>query len=127
VLVLGDILRRHARVRGDKTAYVVGDERVTYAAFHTRSNQLARALTRLGVRRGDRVAVLAPNRIEYPLVYFAVVKLGAIVVPVNARFTAAEVAAVVEHADAATLFVAPRWRRWSPACGPKGGCRGSRT
>jgi fatty-acyl-CoA synthase len=107
MLVLGDILRRHAAVRGDKTAYVVGDERVTYAAFHERSNRLAHALARLGVRRGDRVAVLSPNRGEYPVIYFAVLKLGAIVVPVNARFTAGEVAAVVEHAEAATFIVAP--------------------
>ena len=87
MLVLGDILRRHAAVRGDKTAYVVGADRLTYGAFHARSNQLARALARLGVRRGDRVAVLATNRVEYPIVYFAAIKLGAIVVPVNARFT----------------------------------------
>jgi acyl-CoA synthetase (AMP-forming)/AMP-acid ligase II len=52
------------------------------------------------------VAVLANNRVEYPLVYFAALELGAIVVPVNARFTAAEVATVVDHAEAETLFVA---------------------
>jgi acyl-CoA synthetase (AMP-forming)/AMP-acid ligase II len=109
VLVLGDILRRHAAVRGQKTAYVVGDERVTYAAFHARSNQLARALARLGVGRGDRVAVMATNRIEYPIIYFAVLKLGAIVVPVSARFTAGEVAAVVGHAEADTFLVAPEF------------------
>jgi acyl-CoA synthetase (AMP-forming)/AMP-acid ligase II len=107
MLLLGDILRRHARVRGDKTAYVVGEDRVTYRDFHARSNQLARALQRLGVRRGDRVAVLSGNRAEYPLVYFAAIKLGAIVVPISARFTAAEVAYVVNHAEAETLFVAP--------------------
>ena len=77
MLLLGDILRRHAAVRGDKLAYVVGPDRVTYGAFHARSNQLARALARDGVRRGDRVAVLATNRAEYPVVYFAAIKLGA--------------------------------------------------
>src|SRR5580765_7672128 len=106
MLLLGDILRRHAAVRGDKTAYVIGAERVSYAAFHARSNQLAHALARLGVRRGDRVAVMAPNRVEYPIIYFAVLKLGAIVVPVNARFTAAEIANIVHHAEAETFFVA---------------------
>jgi fatty-acyl-CoA synthase len=105
VLLLGDILRRQAIVRGAKTAYVVGAERVTYDAFHRRSNRLARALARLGVRRGDRVAVLATNRVEYPVVYFAALKLGAIVVPVNVRFTADEVAHVVDHAEAATFLV----------------------
>lgn len=107
MLVLGNILRRHTNVRGGKTAYVIGDDRVTYAAFHARSNQLARALTRLGVGRGDRVAVMAPYRVEYPIIYFAVLKLGAIVVPVSARFTAGEVSAVVGHGEADTLLVAP--------------------
>lgn len=106
MLQIGDILRRHAAVRGTKTAYVVGADRVTYGAFHAGSNRLARALARLGVRRGDRVAVMAANRTEYPIIYFAVLKLGAIVVPVNARFTATEVATVVHHAEAATFIVA---------------------
>ncbi len=106
MLLLGDILRRHARVRGAKTAYVVGDTRVTYRQFHERSNRLARALRRLGVRRGDRVAVMAGNRPEYPIVYFAAVKLGAIAVPVSSRFGGAEVASVVEHSEAETFFVA---------------------
>jgi acyl-CoA synthetase (AMP-forming)/AMP-acid ligase II len=126
VLLLGDIVRRQAAVRGGKTAYVIGDERVTYAELHRRSNRLANALSGLGVRRGDRVAVLSGNRVEYPIVYFAVLKLGAIVVPVNARFTADEVAFVVDHAEAETFVVAgehvafatglaarlPRVRRW---------------
>lgn len=105
MLLLGDILRRQAAVRGKKTAYVIGADRVTYAEFHRRSNQLAHALAGLGVRRGDRVAVLAANRVEYPVVYFGVLKLGAIVVPVNARFTADEIAFVVEHAEAETFVV----------------------
>jgi fatty-acyl-CoA synthase len=109
MLLLGDILRRHASVRGDQTAYSVGAERVTYRAFHARSNQLGRALQRLGVRRGDRVAVIANNRAEYPLIYFAVIKLGAIVVPVNARFTPDEVANIATHAEAETFFVAPEF------------------
>jgi acyl-CoA synthetase (AMP-forming)/AMP-acid ligase II len=106
MLLLGDIVRRHAAVRGDKTAYVVGADRVTYRAVHDRSNQLAHGLHRLGVGRGDRVAVLATNRAEYPIIYFAALKLGAIVVPINARFTAAEAATIVTHAEAATLIVA---------------------
>src|SRR5207249_9886409 len=109
MLLLGDILRRHAAVRGDKIAYVVGSDRVTYRAFHARSNQLARALARLGVGRSDRVAVMATNRTEYPIIYFAAIKLGAIVVPVNSRFAATEVATIVGHAEAETFFVAPEF------------------
>src|SRR5437899_3156799 len=105
MLLLGDILRRHARYHADKTAYVLGPARVDYAAFHHRSNQLARALQRLGVRQGDRVAVLANNCAEYPVIYFAAIKIGAIVVPLNARFRASEIAYVCNHSEAETLFV----------------------
>src|SRR5207244_13316898 len=55
------------------------------------------------------VAVIATNRTEYPILYFAAIKLGAIVVPVNSRFTAAEVATIVNHAEAETFFVAPEF------------------
>src|SRR5262249_58588316 len=71
MLVLGDILRRHAAVRGDKIAYAVGADRLTYGAFHARSNQLAHAPPRTGVRPGDRAALLAANRAQYPLGCFA--------------------------------------------------------
>lgn len=106
MLLLGEILRRQARVREHKTAYICGGDRLTYGIFHRRSNQLAHGMRRLGVGRGDRVAVLAGNCAEYPLIYFAALKLGAIVVPVNARFTADEVAMVLEHSESATLFAA---------------------
>jgi fatty-acyl-CoA synthase len=106
VLLLGDILRRHAAVRGDKLAYVIGEARVSYAAFDAHANRLARALRQLGVGRGDRIAIMAGNRAEYPALYFAAIRLGAIVVPINVRFTAAEVAYVVDHADAQTFIVA---------------------
>lgn len=109
-LLLGDIVRRHARVRGAKTAYVLGDARVTYAEFHARSNRLARALRRLGVGRGDRVAILSGNVPEYPLLYFAAIKLGAILVPLNARFRAAEIAYVAQHSEAETLLAAAEFQ-----------------
>jgi fatty-acyl-CoA synthase len=104
VLTLGEILRRHARVRPRKTAYVVGARRVTYAEFNADANRLAHALQALGVGRGARVAVLANNCAEYPLLYFACIKLGAVVVPVNARFKDEEVHYVVAHSESMALF-----------------------
>ena len=103
-LLLGDIIRRHARHRPGRTAYVIGAERVTYRRFDAMTNRLAHALRALGVRRGDRVATLAPNRIEYPAIYFAVAKLGAIHVPVNFRYRAGEVRYVLEHSESSVLL-----------------------
>lgn len=127
MLLLGDILRRHAAVRGDKLAYVIGAARVTYAAFDARANQVAHALRRLGVGRGDRVAIMAGNRAEYPVLYFAAIRLGAIVVPINARFTAGEVAYVVDHAEAETFLVAGEFADLVAGLRAAGGLRGVRT
>jgi len=105
VLVLGNILRRHARVRPDKVAYVIGDTRVCYGAFNAAANRLAHALRAVGIGRGDRVAILADNCPQYPLVYFACINLGAVLVPVNTRFKDDEAFYVVDHsASALVLF-----------------------
>jgi fatty-acyl-CoA synthase len=103
-LLLGDVLRRQARHRPARTAYVLGPHRVTYARFNETANRLAHALAALGVGHGDRVATLAPNRVEYPAIYFACAKLGAIHVPVNFRFRAGEIRHVLAQSEASVLL-----------------------
>ena len=104
-LLLGEIVRRQARHRPERTAYVIGAERVTYRRLDATANRLAHALRALGVRRGDRVATLSENRVEYPPIYFAVAKLGAIHVPVNFRYRAGEVRYVLAQSEASVLLV----------------------
>ncbi len=103
-LLLGDVIRRHARRRPEKVAYVVGRERVTYRRFNESANRLAHALRALGVRHGDRVATLAQNRVEYPVAYFALAKLGAIHVPVNFRYRAAEIRYTLAQSEASVCL-----------------------
>lgn len=108
-LLLGDVLRRQARHRPEKTAYVIGAERVTYRRFDAMANRLAHTLVALGTRRGDRIATLAQNRIEYPALYFAVAKLGAIHVPLNVRWRAAELRYGLAQSEASILFHAAEY------------------
>lgn len=75
----------------DRTALVQQDpsgavDRWTYAALERRANELANALRARGVDRGDRVAVVAPQRVETPLVHVAVYKLGAVAVPLSVLY-----------------------------------------
>jgi acyl-CoA synthetase (AMP-forming)/AMP-acid ligase II len=106
MLLLGDILRRHAAYRGSKVAYVIGDRRVTYREMNATANRLAHVLAARGIGRGDRVAILAPNMPLYPETYFAVAKLGAITVPVNARYREAEVEYALAQSEACVLLFA---------------------
>ena len=103
-LLLGEIIRRHARYRPERTAYVIGAERVTYRRFNAMANRLAHALAALGVGHGDRVATLALNRVEYPAIYFAVAKLGAIHVPINFRYKADEIRYTLAQSESSVLF-----------------------
>src|SRR5436190_882693 len=108
-LLLGEIVRRRARHRPEKTAYVIGSERVTYRRLDATANRLAHTLRALGVGRGDRVATLAENRVEYPAIYFAAAKLGAIHVPVNFRYRTGEVRYVLAQSEASVLLHADRF------------------
>ena len=104
-LLLGEIVRRHACHRPERTAYVIGPHRVTYRQLNALTNRLAHVLRGHGVARGDRVATLALNRLEYPAIYFALAKLGAIHVPLNFRYRVSEPA----HASVALAVKLNVW------------------
>jgi len=105
-LLLGDLLGRHARRRPDRTAYVIDARRVTYGELDALANRLAHVLRAHGVARGDRVATLAANRVEYPGIYFALARLGAIHVPVNFRWRAGEVRYALGQSESSVLLYA---------------------
>lgn len=114
MLLLGEIVRRHARFRGSRLAYVIDHadgnvDRVTYAEMDEGTNRLAHVLMTAGVGHGDRVAILAHNCIEYPWVYFACSKLGAIAVPVNTRYRADEIRHAIDFAEAEVVITGPEF------------------
>ena len=85
---------RNARQFGDRVAVFFDGQRVTHAQYLARASALAGGLAGAGIGRGDRVAVLAQNRIEYLDLYGAAALLGAVIVPINWRLNADE----IEHA-----------------------------
>ncbi|MCP3731231.1 AMP-binding protein [Sphingomonas sp. MG17] len=90
---------------GDKPFAVGEDGRVTsFAAFETRVAGLGRRLLDLGVKPGDRVAIWAPNSVEWIIAATAAECIGAIMVPVNTRFKGLEARYVLETARATALF-----------------------
>ena len=106
-------LERSARVWPDKVAVIYGSRRLTYAEFAAEAAGVARALRASGVEPGDRVAYLMPNLPEMLIAHFAVPLAGGVLVAINTRLTAEEVAYILRHsgakivvADAALLPVA---------------------
>jgi acyl-CoA synthetase (AMP-forming)/AMP-acid ligase II len=105
--VIGDLARLNAQRYPAKTALVMGEASMTYAELEARSNRLAHGLIGRGVEPGDRVAILAYNRLDYAVVVQAVAKCGAILVPMNFRLAPPEIAQVLADAEPKLLFMEP--------------------
>lgn len=98
---LADAVRKWASLTPDSTAIIDAptDRRVTFAELLDRVRRLANALNGLGLGKGDRVAVLSTNSIEYFEVYYACAMGGYIAQPMNWRLSAEEVARIVEDGE----------------------------
>src|SRR4051812_19189191 len=103
---MGHLVDRQAAATPEREALVFPDARLTYAQLAERSDAFARALLGLGVEAGDKVAILLANRLEFVLALFGAAKLGAVVVPVNARLKVTELSHVIAHSDARVLITA---------------------
>lgn len=101
------MLRASVERGRDATAIVeVGGRSLSYGELWDAAARVAGGLREAGVRRGDRVAILLPNGADWVLAFFGAQFLGAVVVPVNTRFTEDEVAYVVQDSGAAFTFLA---------------------
>ncbi|KUH87945.1 MULTISPECIES: long-chain-fatty-acid--CoA ligase [unclassified Mycobacterium] len=105
VATVADIARVYGAERPDAVALVAGDRTLTFADLDERSNRAAQAFRAAGVGFGDRVAFIEKNGIEFFEVVCALSKLGAIVVPVNWRLAPAEMAHIIDDADARVVVV----------------------
>jgi fatty-acyl-CoA synthase len=89
-------LERHADTAGDRRALVDAARDLDYATLWDRTQRCAAVLRDAGIERGDRIAILLDNRSAYIEAVFAAACLGAIAVPINARFTAHEIQRILE-------------------------------
>jgi acyl-CoA synthetase (AMP-forming)/AMP-acid ligase II len=134
-MILTDLLEKNAELYGDDMALVelnpVHDDaknlswqeyelvetghashyrrELTWREFETRANQFARLLADKGIQRGDKVAILLMNCIDWLPIYFGILKSGAVAVPLNFRYTSEEIAYCLDLADATTLIFGPEF------------------
>ena len=100
-----DFLRRARKLHGSREAVIDGDLRLTYEAFGQRCDRWSSALSKLGVKQGDRVATLAPNTHQHLEQYYAVPQLGAVIVPMNYRLVADDFVYLANHSGSKVLCV----------------------
>jgi len=120
VINLKQMLEETARRYGSKAAMVMGERHVTYAEIDQASNKVAHALLKAGMKRDDRIAMLLPNSPEFAIVYFGIIKSGAIAVPLDAKYKVEEWASLFNNctprmviAESATLnTLAPLFRKF---------------
>ncbi|MCG3083133.1 AMP-binding protein, partial [Anoxybacillus sp. LAT27] len=101
---ISELLARNARKFPNKIALMDGAVSLSYREVDDTVNRLASSLASLGIKRGDKVVLYMPNVREFVYAYFAVLRLGAIIVPINARLTAQEVQYIMDHSEAKAVI-----------------------
>lgn len=82
---------------------------ITWGVFDEKANRCANLLLSRGIKKGDKVAILMMNNLEWLPLYFGILKTGALAVPLNFRYTAAEIKYCLELADVDALFFGPEF------------------
>jgi fatty-acyl-CoA synthase len=115
---LGSWAERRARISPGRTALVQPGRTLTYAGLAERVERLAGALTRLGVRPGDRVAYLGVNDVTVFETLFATARCGALFVPLNYRLSGPEIRYMLDDSGASVLVHSPDTDTLVAAAGP---------
>jgi fatty-acyl-CoA synthase len=104
-LTFGQILDILAREEAQKEIFAFKDQKITYQSFHKEVLQMAKALMHLGIKKGDRVAALFPNRPEFFIVQQAALYIGAIFIMLSTRYREFELTYMLRHSGARCLFM----------------------
>jgi long-chain acyl-CoA synthetase len=104
-LNLAHLLEHQARLIPDRTAVVMRPWTFTYRELDDLSSQVAAGLRDLGLGPGDHIALVCPNTPHFPIAYYAILKLGAVVVPLNVLLKPREIAYHLTDSDAKAMLV----------------------
>jgi long-chain acyl-CoA synthetase len=101
---IGHYLSLNTRRHPDKLAFTYEDRTYTYLEFNNKVNQLANGLMDLGLKKGEKVALMLKNTDYFPISYYALVKIGAVVVPMNFRLVAGELSYILDQSDSIAVI-----------------------
>src|SRR5437870_3289807 len=103
---IGHIVSESAARLGDKPALIFHDRSVSYAQLDAAITRASAGVASLGVRKGDRVALMVHNTPEFAEAYFGIARAGGVVVPLNTMYTVEEVSYILADAEARAIIVA---------------------
>ena len=106
-MTLGSVIRRSARQFPQKVALVLGNDKITYKDLNERINRLADSLFAMGLKKGDRIAVLLHNCPEFLELYFACAKTGGVFVPINNLLKTGELREIFQYIEPRFLVLDP--------------------
>jgi len=101
---VGQLLATRAKEIPDRVYIRFEDKAITYGEFDRMVNQVANRLLAAGIRKGDRVGLFLDNSIEYCLLFWAIARVGAVMVPMNTGYPADELRYAVNHSEQILLF-----------------------
>jgi acyl-CoA synthetase (AMP-forming)/AMP-acid ligase II len=108
-VTVGQVLERGASQVPDKIAVIDGSSRKTYSELNSMANALAVSLAEIGLEKGDRIAIYAPNSIEFMVAFYAMQKLGVIVAWVNPIYRKKEAQFILHNSEARAVFIFSEW------------------
>jgi long-chain acyl-CoA synthetase len=100
----GSILKRNAEKKNNKLALICEDRKFTYGELYSMVNQAGNMLMKLGVKKGDRVCIYLPNCWQHIVSHFAVLRVSAVVVPLNVMYKSREIQYNIKDAGAETII-----------------------
>jgi len=104
MLNLVSVLEHSTKEHPEKAAIIFGENSFTYSQVNAMANQIASGLKQAGITKGDKVALSCPNLPYFPLVYYGILKAGAVVVPVNVLLKGREIAYHLKDSEARAYF-----------------------
>ncbi|MFZ5645959.1 MAG: long-chain-fatty-acid--CoA ligase [Bacillota bacterium] len=106
---LGGVLALNARRHPEKEAVIYEGKRYSYKEYNAEANKMAHALIKMGIKKGDKVALMMQNSDRYCFAFFGALKAGAVVVPMNYRLAAPEAQYVADHSESSVMIFDPEY------------------
>lgn len=118
-LTIYDIARRNSKIYAKDLAFVDEGRRFSYGDFFSLVNYMASGLQQIMITRGERIAIMGENSLEFMAMYFAAGYIGAILVPINPRLSKDEMEYIVKDTTPKAIFASARFHETIEAIAPK--------